>query len=101
MSDEKSLLKKLNDKVDKLAYSITNNNIEEISNVVGNTRKLIWKNLLAGISRGVGMAIGFTILAAILILFLQKIVLLNIPVIGQYISDIAEIVEENIHGIRP
>ncbi len=44
-------------------------------------------------AKGIGIGIGFTILTAILLIILQKIVTLNIPVIGDYISDIIEIVE--------
>ena len=41
-----------------------------------------------------GIGIGVTIITAILIILLQKIVTLNIPVIGEYIADIVEIVEK-------
>ena len=44
-------------------------------------------------AKGIGIGIGFTILTAILLIMLQKIVTLNIPVIGDYIADIVEIVE--------
>lgn len=50
---------------------------------------------MAGISRGIGIGIGVTLITAILVMLLQKIVTLNIPVIGEYISDIVEIVEKN------
>lgn len=50
---------------------------------------------MAGISKGIGIGIGVTILSAVLIYLLQKIVRLNIPVIGEYISDIAQIVENS------
>ena len=37
---------------------------------------------------------GVTVITAILILLLRRIVTLNIPVIGEYIVDIVEIVEK-------
>ena len=61
----------------------------------GNTKQIIKRNLLAGISRGVGVGIGVTIITAVLVFVLQKIVTLNIPVIGEYIADIVEIVEKS------
>ena len=82
-------------KLDKLNNILQKNNVLELSDSLGNTKKLIFRNFLAGISRGIGIGIGVTILTAILIYLLQKIVRLNIPIIGQYISDIAEIVEQN------
>ncbi len=50
---------------------------------------------MAGIARGVGIGIGVTIITAILVILLQKIVTLNIPVIGEYVADIVEIVERS------
>ena len=53
------------------------------------------RNLVAGIFRGVGIGIGVTVITAVLVFLLQKIVTLNIPVIGEYIADIVEIVEKS------
>ena len=58
-------------------------------------KEIFKRNLLAGISRGVGIGIGVTIITAVLVILLQKIVTLNIPVIGEYIADIVEIVEKS------
>lgn len=86
---EKLLLKNL----EQLNYTLTKNNILEFAELLGNKRQLIFRNLLTGVAKGIGIGIGFTILTAILLIVLQKIVTLNIPVIGDYISDIVEIVE--------
>lgn len=82
-------------KLDKLNSILQKKNILELSDLLGNTKKLIFRNFLAGLFRGIGIGIGVTILTAILIYILQRIVRLNIPIIGQYITDIAEIVEQN------
>ena len=62
---------------------------------MGNKKELLFNNLLAGIARGVGIGIGVTIITAILVVLLQKIVALNIPVIGEFIADIVDIVERS------
>lgn len=61
----------------------------------GSKKEIIKRNIIAGIFRGVGIGIGVTIVTAVLIFLLQKIVTLNIPVIGEYIADIVEIVERS------
>ena len=61
--------------------------------ILGSKKEIFKRNLLAGIARGIGGGIGFTIITAIIIYFLQKIVRLNIPIIGEYINDIVEIVQ--------
>lgn len=86
---EKLLLKNL----EQLNKTLTRNNILEISELLGDKKQLLFRNLLSGMAKGIGIGIGFTILTAILLIILQKIVTLNIPVIGDYIADIIKIVE--------
>lgn len=50
-------------------------------------------NIWGGIGRGIGMAIGFAILGAALFLVLQKIVVLNLPIISNFFADILNMVE--------
>lgn len=87
--------KKINKKMDFITELLLKSRIESISEILQNNKKIMWKSFLSGISRGVGIAVGFTILGAIIIYLLQKIVILNIPIIGDYISDISEIIEAN------
>ena len=83
----------LTKKIDKLTYSLNKSRLIELSEFLGNWKEIIIKNFLSGIFKGVGIGIGFTIITAVLVYILQKVVKLNIPIIGQYISDIVEIVE--------
>lgn len=88
---ENLLLKQL----DNLNKNLLESNIIDIASLLGDRKKLLLTNLIAGISRGIGIGIGVTIITALLIMVLQKIVTLNIPVIGEYISDIVEIVQRS------
>ena len=83
----------LNNSIKYLNEILEKGNIVEIVYILGNKKEILKRNLIAGISRGVGIGIGVTIITAILVLLLQKIVTLNIPIIGEYIADIVEIVE--------
>lgn len=88
--------KKINKKIDSINEKLDKSRIIEISYIIGNKKEIIKRNLLAGISRGVGIGIGITIISALLIIFLQKLIKLNIPVIGDYITDIVNIVQKNL-----
>ena len=88
---EKSLIKK----IDYLNKTLTRSNILEIVVLLGNRKELLKRNFIAGIARGIGIGIGVTIITAALILLLRKIVSLNIPIIGEYIADIVEIVQKS------
>lgn len=79
--------------IDKLIGILQNMNLNDLVYIVENKKEIIKRNLLAGIARGIGGGIGFTIITAVIIYFLQKIVRLNIPIIGEYINDIVEIVQ--------
>jgi len=81
--------------IDHLNQSLLESNLLEIAQLLGNRKKLLWTNLISGIARGIGIGIGVTIITALLVLLLQKIVTLNIPIIGEYIADIVEIVQKS------
>jgi len=80
--------------INKLTKILENMNLHDSLYILGSKKEIIKRNLLAGIARGIGGGIGFTIITAIIIYFLQKIVRLNIPIIGKYINDIIEIVQK-------
>ena len=79
--------------MDKLTQMLQNMNIHDSLYILGSKKEIIKRNLLAGIARGIGGGIGFTVITAIIIYFLQKIVRLNIPIIGEYIKDIIDLVQ--------
>lgn len=85
--------KQLNENIEKLLEKFESKDIEELIYVIGSKKEIAKRNFLAGIFRGVGIGIGVTIVTAIIIYFLQRLVRLNIPVIGKYIYDIVQIVE--------
>ncbi len=95
MEMNEKLLKGLEKNIENLNNNLTKNNIIELSEIIGNWKKLIWRNFISGIAKGVGIGIGFSIVTAIIIIILQRIITLNIPVISQYIADIIEIVQLN------
>ena len=69
--------------------------ILDIVELLGNTKKMLLRNFLSGIVRGIGVGIGFTIITGIIVYVLQKIIKLNIPILSSYIADIVEIVQKN------
>ena len=85
--------RKLGKQVEELNRAIKIANIEEIIYILGDKKKMFLRNILAGIGRGIGIGIGVTIITAVIIYFLQKIVTLNIPWIGNFVSDIVDIVQ--------
>lgn len=56
-------------------------------------RKMLQRSFLSGLARGLGMAVGFTILGALLISLLTFLASKNLPIIGEFIADIVHMVQ--------
>ncbi|NLO89338.1 MAG: hypothetical protein GX088_03290 [Clostridia bacterium] len=65
----------------------------EFVEIIKDTRKLFILNFLLGMTRGMGMALGFTFLGAIVFYILKQIIVLNLPVISRFIAEIVRLVE--------
>ncbi len=60
--------------------------------------RMLGLNFVAGLARGVGMAIGFAILGAFIIYILRSSFLDNLPVIGKIIAQLVRIVQHEMQG---
>ena len=49
-----------------------------------------------GLARGMGMAVGFTLLGAVLVILLQRLAQQNLPVIGDFLAQIVTIVQRRL-----
>lgn len=95
MFKRNKLEKLLLENIDKLNKSLQRNNFLDLVELLGDRKKLFIRNFSSGIFKGIGIGIGVTLITAILLILLQKIVALNIPVIGEFIADIVDIVQNN------
>jgi hypothetical protein len=85
-------------RLEKLALDLEKAQLMEYVELMRRPRALIWRNLLAGVARGVGIAIGFTFFAATIVWFLQALGALNLPIVGDYIADIVRIVQRQLNS---
>ena len=91
-----ALLDRLNQRVVKLVQEFEKFNIAEYLILLNNPRRFFWINFLGGVARGLGVALGATVVAAILLSILQRVVVLNLPIIGDYIAEIVRIVQDQM-----
>lgn len=63
---------------------------------VQDTRRLMRTQFVSGLFRGMGMAVGFTILGAVLVVLLQALAQRNLPVIGDFLAQIVAIVQSRL-----
>ena len=83
----------LNKNIENLNQTLTKNQFLELMELLGNKKEILKRNLISGMAKCICICIGFYLLTAVLILILQKIVKLNIPIIGQYLADLMEIAQ--------
>ena len=85
----------LSELINEVLVKIEKSNFMEWSYILNSKKEIFKRNILAGIGRGIGFGVGFTIITGLIVVILQQIVTLNIPIIGSYIADIVEIVENS------
>ena len=90
------LLQKLHKRMDEMSVLIERTRISEYVEMNQKPWKLVLFNFLGGIGRGFGIAIGMTLVAAIVIIILTKILasLITFPVIGKQIAQLVELVNQ-------
>jgi hypothetical protein len=96
INEEKTLLKSLDSKIGKLATSMQRARIDEYTSMLRRPWRFFWFNFVVGIFRGFGMALGFTVIFAIIIFIVSKIVtqMVGLPLIGKYIAELVEFVNQ-------
>lgn len=78
---------------ERLAKRLEELRIADYMELLEKPRKLIFTNFIAGIARGLGFALGTTIVFAVVVEALRRIILINIPVISDYLVDIIRLIE--------
>ncbi|MCQ1528083.1 DUF5665 domain-containing protein [Lutispora saccharofermentans] len=84
------------ERVEQIALALEKAKLGEYVDMMSKPRKLLFMNFIAGLARGFGMAIGFTLLGALALYFLRMAVMLNLPFIGGFIAEIVKIVQDHL-----
>jgi len=95
---EREEIRLLNQRLTKIADQLEQARIADYVSLLNRPWKLILSNFYSGIARGVGIAIGFTVFAALIVYFLRMLGALNLPIIGDFIADIVKIVQVQLEG---
>lgn len=84
-------LSNIEKKLEKISIELEKAKMADYVDLMNNPKKLLYTNFIGGLARGLGTAIGLTILAAVLFYMLKQTV--NLPLIGEYIADLLDIIE--------
>ena len=90
--------KVLNKKLDEISLNMEKAKLTDYVYYLEHPAKMLLPNFVGGLARGFGIAIGFTLLTAFVMYALHWLVRWNLPVIGEFISEIVNIVEKNMRN---
>lgn len=79
--------------LERLVHHLEAMRVADYVEMLEKPARLIFINFLAGVSRGLGIAIGASLVFALLLQVLHRLIILNIPGIGNFIAEIVRIVE--------
>lgn len=96
MTTKKTEVEMLESRVEKISLMLEKAKIGDYVTMMTKPKVMLFNNFIAGLARGFGMAIGFTILGAVVLYMLRQAVFLNIPIIGNFIAEIVKIVQDNM-----
>ena len=84
--------KDLKYRIAELSANLEKFNLAEYMTLLNNPRRFLMVNFLGGLARGFGIALGMTFLGALVLYVLQRLVVLNLPLIGDFIAELVRIV---------
>ncbi|MCL6456772.1 MAG: DUF5665 domain-containing protein [Gorillibacterium sp.] len=93
---DRHMLYEMNERIKKVAAQMERVQISDYIQLMNHPWRLVFNNLLGGLARGVGIAIGVTLFTSTIIYVLQLLGALNLPIIGDYIAKVVEVVQSEM-----
>ena len=90
------LLERLLLRLDAYLRQLEELRLDEYLRFLNDRKRMLRSHFFSGMARGVGMAVGFTILGAILVILLKQLASHNLPVIGDFLAEIVEVVQRRL-----
>jgi hypothetical protein len=87
------LINSLMERIEQLSLNLERMKLAEYVETLNRPLRLFINNFVSGLAQGVGFAIGFTILTAVVLILLQRLVLLNLPGVSSFIAEIVHLVQ--------
>ena len=79
--------------IERLTAMLERMRLDEYVEYVSNRGRMIRRNILYGLCRGLGFTLGFSVLGALLAVALRSLVVENIPLIGGFLAEVIHAIE--------
>lgn len=83
-------------KLDEHLAMLERLHLADYLNYVNDRRRLIRTHFWSGVAKGLGAAVGFTILGAVIVIVLQRLAQRNLPVIGDFLAQVVAIAQRRL-----
>lgn len=83
-------------KMEEYLQALERLRLPEYIRYLDDRKRMMRYQFLGGLARGMGMAVGFTLLGAVLVILLQRLAQQNLPVIGDFLAQIVTIVQRRL-----
>ena len=90
---QEDLREQLADRLEQIAGRLERMHLEEYLRYITDKRRFLRVHFWSGVARGLGTAIGFTVLGAVVVVILQRLLTSNIPLIGDFLAEVARVVK--------
>ncbi len=97
---EEDELTRLAKVTEELTRTMEKTRIAEYVQYLDHPAKLLWTNFLIGVARGLGSTIGLAVVLGIFVYFIQKLIMLNLPGISDFIADFIIMIQNNYTMIK-
>ena len=86
---ECELIRQLTDTLERM-------HLDDYLEYVSNRRRMILNNLVYGVVRGFGFTLGFTVLGALAVVLLRRLLTENLPGIGRFLAEVIHEIEQRL-----
>ena len=92
---DETQLQRLEQVTEELTRVMEKTRIAEYVQYLEHPFRLLWTNFLIGVARGLGSTIGLAVVLGVLVYFIQKLVMLNLPGISDFVADLIVMIQNN------
>ncbi|MBE6111964.1 MAG: hypothetical protein E7195_02935 [Peptococcaceae bacterium] len=85
---------------EELTRTMEKTRIAEYVDYLEHPFRLIWTNFLIGVARGLGGTIGLALVIGVLVFIVQELIMLNLPVISDFIADFILMIQDNYNMLK-
>ncbi len=85
-------------RLEEISVKLEKAKIADYVDIMNNPKKLLYTNFIGGLARGLGTAIGISVLAGILLYIVRQTV--NLPWIGKLIAELLDIIDNYRYQCR-